>query len=267
MFAETSVRRRLEAGENQSGLFMNLGNFVAAELAGRAGFDVLVLDQEHSPWDYVNAIHAMNAVRGTGSEVWVRIPGLDQAYIKRILDCGATGVMCPMIGTREEAERFVSYCRYAPHGIRGYAPTMTRHTGYGYERDEYFRRVDADLAIMAQIETRDGVDNAEAIAAVEGLDIVFIGPMDLSKSLGRTGEFSHPEVVAAVRRIEDAVRKAGKILGTLALPGQDLAGFLERGYRFVIVGADLGILRSGLEALAKAVKAANEKDGGKAQRT
>lgn len=97
----------------QFGIFLDMGSYVAAEVAGHAGYDVLVLDHEHSPNDFVNAIHSMNAARGTGAECWVRIPGNDQAYAKRILDSGADGIMCPMINTAAEVRQFVSYCRYA----------------------------------------------------------------------------------------------------------------------------------------------------------
>jgi len=251
MFGDVSVRKRLEARQVQFALFLELGSIAAAEIAGHAGYDVLLLDHEHSPYDYVNAIHCMNAARGTGAECWVRIPGNDQAYVKRILDSGADGIMCPMINTAEEARQFVSYCRFAPLGFRGYAPTIGRYTSYGYRREEYFRRVNADLAIMVQIETAEAVDNTAAITAVDGVNIVFIGPADLSNSLGFPGQFNHPTVASAFQRAEDAIKQSGKILGTMLMPGQDVAALIQRGYDFIITGADLGIMRTGMENQVK----------------
>jgi 4-hydroxy-2-oxoheptanedioate aldolase len=221
---------------------------IATELGGWAGYDVLMLDHEHSPADVMNAFHCMNAARGTGAEVWVRIPGNDADYVKKILDCGADGIMCPMVNTADDAARLVAACRYPPHGIRGFAPTLTRHTCFGFRREEYFRRVDEDLLIMAQIESREAVDNAEAIAAVEALHMLFIGPMDLSKSLGHTNEMSHPVVAEAIRHIEAAIRKNGKLMGTLLMPGGDLGALIDRGYTFILLGSDVGLLRTAMQS-------------------
>jgi 2-keto-3-deoxy-L-rhamnonate aldolase RhmA len=254
MFGPVSVRKRLEAKQVQFALFLDLGSLAAAEIAGHAGYDVLLLDQEHSPYGFENAIHCMNAARGTGAECWVRIPGNDVAYVKRILDCGADGIMCPMINSAEEARQFVSYCRYAPLGIRGYAPTICRYNSYGYRREEYSRRVNEDLSIMVQIEMPEGVENAERIAAVEGVSIVFIGPADLSNSLGFPGQFNHPTVLSAFQRVEEAVKRSGKVLGTMLMPGQEVGALIQRGYDFIITGADLGIMRAGMEGQVKLLK-------------
>lgn len=254
MFGPMSVRKRLEANQVEFALFLELGSVAATEIAGHAGYDVLLLDHEHSPNDFVNALHCMNAARGTAAECWVRIPGNDQAYVKRILDCGADGIMCPMINSADEARQFVSYCRYAPLGIRGCAPTICRYNSYGYRRDEYSRRVNEDLAIMVQIETGEAVENAERIAGVEGVNIVFIGPADLSNSLGLPGQFNHPTVASAFQRAEEAIKRSGKVLGTMLMPGQDLATLIQRGYDFIITGADLGIMRTGMENQAKMLR-------------
>jgi 4-hydroxy-2-oxoheptanedioate aldolase len=180
---------------------------------------------------------------------------------KRILDSGADGIICPMINTAAEARQFVSYCRYALLGIRGYATTICRHTSYGYCREEHFRRVHEDLAIMVQIETREAVDNTAAIAAKDGVNVVFIGPMDLSKSLGFPGEVTHPVVQDALRQAEETIRKSGKIMGTMLVPGFELGALIERRYDFIITGADIGILRSGMENQVKGLLEAAKKSG------
>lgn len=261
MFGPMSVRKRLEAKQVQFALFLELGSFAATEIAGRAGYDVVLLDHEHGPYDFVNAIHCMNAARGTEAESWVRIPGNDQAYVKRILDSGADGIMCPMINTPEEAKQFVASCRYAPLGVRGYAPTICRYNSYGYRRDEYSKRVNDDLAIMVQIETEEAVDNAEHIASVEGVNIVFIGPADLSNGLGFPGQFTHPIVAKAFQRAEEAIKRSGKVLGTMLMPGQDVGTLIQKGYDFIIAGAELGIMRAGMEAQVKMLKETLTKAG------
>lgn len=266
MSRSLSVRKRLAAKEVQLALFLALGSVAAAEIAGHAGYDVLLIDHEHSPYDFESALHCMNAARGTAAETWVRIPANDQAYVKRILDCGADGIMCPMINSAEDAARLVSYCRYAPRGVRGFAPTVCRYNSYGYRREEYSRRIDQDLAIMVQVETQIAVDNAAQIAAVEGVDIVFVGPADLSASLGVPGQFAHPQLMAAFDQVERATRAAGKVLGTMLMPGQEAASLIARGYDFIVTGVDLALMRSGMESQTKTFRDTLAKAGRAAAR-
>jgi 2-keto-3-deoxy-L-rhamnonate aldolase RhmA len=163
-----------------------------------------------------------------------------------------------MINTATEAERFVRSCRYPPHGFRGYAPTVGRMTSYGYRREEYFQRIESDLAIMVQIETEEAVGNAGDIAKVEGVHIVFIGPMDLSMNLGYPGQVSHPVVSDALRHVEAAVKQTGKALGTIVTPAHDVKVLIERGYRFIVPAGDIGLLRAGMEAQMKALRDARD---------
>jgi 2-keto-3-deoxy-L-rhamnonate aldolase RhmA len=146
-------------------------------------------------------------------------------------------------------------------GIRGYATTIGRHFSYGFHRKKYFRRSHEDLAIMAQIETHEAVDNMAAITAVDGVSVVFIGRMDLSKSPGFPGEVAHPVVQDALRRTEAAIRKSGKAMGTMVVPGFELGGILEPGYDFIITGADKGILRGGMENQARRLLEAAQESG------
>lgn len=252
MFGPVSVRQRLENGKAHFGLFMNSESPVVTEIASRAGYDVLLLDYEHSPGGVESAIANMNAARGSGTECWVRVPENNVAYAKKFLDAGADGIMCPMIKDAEDAARFVSYCRYPKDGgIRGLAPAATRHSSYGFYRDEYLSRVKDDLAVLVQIETAEAVENADEICQVEGLNILFIGPMDLSASLGHMGEFSHPTVVNAIKRVEQAAKKHNKLLSTLYMPGQDMKGMLDRGYNCIFGGGDIGVIRTGMQNMVK----------------
>lgn len=259
MWQSPSVRQRLASGKQQFGLFMNTCSPVVTEIAARAGFDVLLFDHEHGPGSVQDAIACMNAARGSNAECWVRVPNNDPVYPKNYLDAGADGIMCPMVSTAEEARRFVSYCQYPPHGIRGLAPAATRHSNFGYTRDEYLKRVKDNLTILIQIETREAVENVEAIAAVDGVDVLFLGPIDLSASLGVFGEFNHPIMLDAMKRIEAAARKAKKPLATLYMPGMDVKNLVERGYTMLIGGGDIGVIRTGMQGtMAMLQKAAAE---------
>ena len=249
MFGAISLRKRLESGKVHFGIFLNSGSEVVTEIAARAGFDALLLDYEHSPGDVANAVACMNAARGSGTECWIRVPGNDIVYAKKFLDAGADGIMCPMIHDANEARSFVSYCQYPPHGVRGLAPAATRHSSYGFWRDEYLRRVRDDLAVLVQIETKEAVDNCEEIATVDGLNIMFIGPMDLSASLGHFGEFKHPVVTEAIAHIEAVAKKHKKPLATLYMPGQDLQGMIDRGYSLIFGGGDIAVIRTGMQGM------------------
>lgn len=244
MFANGSIRQGIDRGEFYFGCFSNMASAIPVHIAAHTGYDFVVLDHEHSPADFHDAIECMNAAQGSQAEIWVRVPMNDQAYIKRILDCGASGIMCPMISTAEDARRLVSYCTYPPDGVRGTAPNLCRHTDYGIRRDDYMARIVPDINVMAQIETRTALENIDAIAAVKGVTLFFIGPFDLSADLGYAGQFDHPTVVEAIQRIENAVKQAGKPLATIVLPGQDPAALRARGYSLLITGSDVAMLRA-----------------------
>jgi 2-keto-3-deoxy-L-rhamnonate aldolase RhmA len=258
MFGPTSARKKLESDQLQFGLFLNTVSPTVTEIAARAGFDILMLDHEHGPGTVPDAIACMNAARGSDTEIWIRVPGNDIVYAKQYLDAGADGIMCPMINSAEEARRFVSYCHYPPYGIRGLATGATRHSSYGYYRDEYLARVRDDLSVLVQIETVQAVEQVEEIAAVDGVNILFVGPMDLSGCLGHLGEYNHPLVLDAMRKIEAAAHKHNKVLGTLYMPGMDLQGLLQRGYKFILGGGDLGIIRTGMQGMVKSLHKAAE---------
>ena len=247
MFGEISVRKRLEAGRVQLAVFSNLGNAPSVEIAARTGFDVVILDHEHSPASLDNALACMNAARGTNAEIWVRVPASEQAYIKRVLDCGADGIMAPMIESAEDARRLVSYANYPPKGIRGHAPGANRHTSYGFLREEYYKKIGDNLSVMLQIETADAVKNIESIVDVDGITIFFIGPFDLSAAMGCLGQFAHPDLVAAIDKVEKAVKSRGKILGTMAVPGgKPVADLVAAGYQFIITGSDIIYMKAGM---------------------
>lgn len=255
-----SFKSRLQAGRPAIGCFLNMANGMAAEICARAGFDMVLIDCEHGPGDIAAAIHQMQAANAGGCPAMVRVPWNDMVYLKRILDAGAQGVMIPAIGTAEEARAAVAACRYPPRGVRGIAYPIVRASGYGTDLATYLGQTVDELLIMAQIETGAGVENAAAIAGTEGVDLIFVGPMDLSASLGHFGQPDHPEVRKAIDSVKAAVKQAGKLIGIIPTPEFDARTLFDQGYDLVLDGADVAFLRDG--ALAK-VRAVADITGGK----
>jgi 4-hydroxy-2-oxoheptanedioate aldolase len=241
-------KRALRAGRPQIGLWSSLASHLAAELVAGAGFDWLLLDMEHAP-NELPMIHAqLQAVAGGSAHPIVRPPWNDMVVIKRLLDIGVQSLLIPYVQTAEEARNAVAYTRYPPQGLRGFA-TGPRANNYGRITD-YVQTYADELCLLVQVETRQGLDNLEAIAAVDGVDGVFIGPADLAAALGHPGELTHPDVQAA---IEDAIGRLvaiGKPPGILTGDEALAHRYLELGCRFTAVGADLALLRAGADALA-----------------
>jgi 4-hydroxy-2-oxoheptanedioate aldolase len=238
----------LSAGRQQIGLWTSLGSPISTEVAAGAGFDWLLLDMEHSPNDLRDIYGQLQAMgEGTAQPV-VRVPSDDPGIIKRILDTGAQSLMVPNVEDADQARRVVAATRYAPAGFRGFSQSP-RAARFGRIPD-YHARANAEICVLVQVESRRALDNLEAIAAVEGVDGVFIGPGDLSASLGYLGQQNHPEVV---RTIEEAIARIGrtaKAAGILT-PSEELARrYIAAGTRFTAVGSDLGLLARSAEALA-----------------
>jgi 4-hydroxy-2-oxoheptanedioate aldolase len=249
---QNAFKRALAAGKPQIGLWSSLASSYSVEVIAGAGFDWLLLDCEHSPNDLENLLTQLQAAAPYPAHSVVRVPWNDMVTIKRVLDIGAQSLLVPYVSTPEEARSAVSFTRYPPAGARGVAGT-TRATRFGRIKD-YAKRAHEELCVLVQVETQAALDNIEPICAVEGIDGVFIGPADLHASLGHTGEIAHPQVKP---RIDDAIRrirKCGKAPGILTPSEADARRWLECGALFVAVGADVGILARGAEALAAKFK-------------
>jgi 4-hydroxy-2-oxoheptanedioate aldolase len=245
-------KQALAAGRPQIGLWCSLASNYAVEAVAGAGFDWLLLDMEHAPNDLESLLSQLQAAAPYGTHPIVRVPWNDMVTIKRVLDVGAQTLLIPMVDTPEQAREAVSSMRYPPAGVRGVAGT-TRASGFGRIRD-YAKRANEQVCVLVQVETAQALENLDAIAAVDGVDGVFIGPADLHASLGYTGELHHPEVWP---KIEDAMRRiraAGKAPGFLTPNEADARRILEIGGLFVAVGADIGLMARGADALAKKFK-------------
>jgi 4-hydroxy-2-oxoheptanedioate aldolase len=251
-FPTNKFKANLKSGRQQVGLWSSLSSAAATEILCDSGFDWVLIDTEHAPNETPMVADQLRAASmGTASPV-VRPAWNDVVILKRLLDIGVQTLLVPFIQSADEAARAVAATRYPPRGIRGVA-SVHRANRYGRTPD-YFKRADDEMCVLVQLETRTAVDALEEIAAVEGVDAVFIGPSDLAASLGYLGNNAHPEVRGT---IEQACRRAqaiGKPIGILAPIEADARTYLDMGFAFVAVGSDVVVLRKGCDALVKLFK-------------
>ena len=241
-------KRALAAGQVQIGLWNSLASAATVEVVAGAGFDWLLVDMEHSPNDLplVHAqLQALAAYPNTAPVV--RPPWNDMVTMKRLLDLGVQNFLVPYVQNAAEAAAAVSFTRYPPHGVRGFA-SASRATRFGREPD-YWQHAHENICVLVQVETLQALNEIEAIAAVDGVDGIFIGPGDLSASMGHLGKPSHPEVVAtiddAMRRIHATGKPSGFLTGDESLAKHDL----QLGCQFVAVGADVALLARAADGL------------------
>ncbi|MBT8496964.1 alpha-dehydro-beta-deoxy-D-glucarate aldolase [Pantoea agglomerans] len=245
-------RRRLLAGETLIGSWCALASPISTEILGLAGFDWLVLDGEHAPNDITTFVPQLMALKGSHSAPVVRPPCNEPVIIKRLLDIGFNNFLVPFVETEEEAVRAVASTRYPPVGIRGVSVSH-RSNMYGTLPD-YNSTINDNVTVLVQIETQQAVDNIDAIAAVDGVDGIFVGPGDLSAALGYLGQPAHPEVLKVIKHIFERAKAAGKPSGILAPVEADARRYLEWGATFVAVGSDVGMFRNASQALCDKFK-------------
>src|SRR5260221_5809333 len=243
---QNNFKRALKAGKPQIGLWSTLSSNYSVEVIAGAGYDWILLDTEHSPNELENLLTQLQAAAPYPTHAVVRVPWNDMVTIKRVLDIGAQSILIPYVSTAEEAKAAVSYTRYPPQGVRGVAGS-TRASRFGRVKD-YAKRAHEELCVLVQVETQQGLDNIEAIAAVEGVDGVFIGPADLHASLGYMGEITNPKVMPVIDEAIKRIRKAGKAPGILTPNEEHAKRQLGVGALFVAGGNDNGILARGAEA-------------------
>jgi 2-dehydro-3-deoxyglucarate aldolase/4-hydroxy-2-oxoheptanedioate aldolase len=222
------------------GTWLMSGAPSTAEALGFCGFDFLVVDMEHVPIDLSETIAILRAIAGTPAEALVRLAWNDQVLVKRVLDAGATSLMFPFIQTAEEARRAVSFTRYPPAGVRGVA-AIHRGSRYGRAPD-YLKTAGDRIAVVLQLETPAAVERTAEIAAVDGVDALFLGPGDLSAAMDRIGEIGHPQVQALIARAAELAHAAGKPIGIVG-PNPEMVGrFLGYGYDWAAVASDLAMM-------------------------
>jgi len=246
------LKRALRGNEVQIGLWSCLASPVAAEVVAGSGFDWILLDTEHAPNDVGDIHRQLQAMQGSAVSAVVRPAWNDPVLFKRLLDVGVQSFVVPFVQDPSEARRAVAATRYPPRGIRGVA-TTTRASRYGRVKD-YLSRASDEICVIVQVETRAALGQIDAIAAVDGVDGLFIGPSDLAADLGHLGDNGHPEVRAAIEDAIGRIRAAGKAAGILAPVEADARHWIDVGCRFVGVGNDAAVLARQTEALAAKFK-------------
>ncbi len=244
-----TFKRALREGRHQTGLWMTLASHYATESVAAAGFDWLLLDMEHSPNDYDDILRQMQVVAGYPTHAVVRPAWNDPLAFKRLLDTGAQTLLVPYVQNADEALAAVRAMRYPPHGIRGMS-AVTRATGFGRVAD-YAHRCNDELCLLVQVETVEALTQIEAIAAVDGVDGIFIGPGDLAASMGIAGQLKHPRLLLA---IDDAIARivaCGKAAGILTGDRQLARHFMDRGTSFTAVGVDASLLARAADDLVR----------------
>jgi 4-hydroxy-2-oxoheptanedioate aldolase len=246
-------KQAIKSGKPQIGIWSSLCSYIAAEVLADAGFDWVLLDTEHSPNELPMVQNQLDALSyGTGTtEGIVRPAWNDIVLIKRYLDVGARTLLIPYVQNAEEARRAVTGLRYPPGGMRGVSG-CTRANRYGRVKD-YFKHVHDEVCLLLQVETRTALSNLEAIAEIDGVDGIFIGPNDLAADMGHLGNWQHPEVWKVMEDAAKRIRKVGKAPGIL-VGEADGKRCIEMGYLFVAVGSDLVMLARGADALAAKFK-------------
>jgi 2-dehydro-3-deoxyglucarate aldolase/4-hydroxy-2-oxoheptanedioate aldolase len=238
------VKRGLREGRPTAGAWLGLCSAISAEVMSGAGFDWLLIDMEHGHGDYQTLLGQLQAIEGSPVIPVVRVQWNDPAVIKRVLDLGAYGVMVPWIANRAEAEAAVRAAKYPPQGIRGIAGSH-RAGGYGRHAAEYWKRANDEILVIIQIETASAVADIDAIVKIPGVDVVFVGPADLSTSLGHMGNPAHPTVQAAIEKVEAAAKAQGVALGNITRNWDQARELYKKGYQFLTLTSETNLLVQG----------------------
>lgn len=263
MATHNSIKKRLRNGECLNGCWVQMFSPIATQILATSGYDMAFIDLEHGPGSYTEAISMMQALTlktsGYGCAPMIRTSSSDIVDIKRSLDIGPEGIMIPNVRNAEEAKSVVEATRYGPAGNRGAAPRIIRASGYGTDVDRYAEFMANDFLLIAQIECEEAVDDIENIAATEGIDMLFIGPSDLSASLGAIGDYESKKFNDAYNRIEEVTLKADKLLGTIPLPNRDPKHLFNSGHTLVLAGTDSLLLQASANADVVALQKAGKR--------
>ncbi len=248
------VREKLRAGQPSIGCFLGLGSPNVAELLARAGFDWLIVETEHNGLDSAEIQHMLMAMNGTNTIPLVRIPSSNYVFIQRALDMGALGIVVPMVKTADEARAIVAATRYPPHGTRSFGPL--RASNYSFDNLDYFNRANDNILVTLILETKEAVDNLDAIAAVPGVDALYLGPFDLCLSMGLNPmNQPFPQIDAVMERMIAISRTTGVAAGTGAGTPEQVRQRQAQGFTMLGYGPDYAMLanaaRAGLDAFER----------------
>ena len=250
------LARRLRAGETVFSGWCTLASPIVAETVAREGFTAVTLDQQHGLWDTASILAGIAALHHAGAAPVVRVPLGDFGFVSRALDFGAEAIIAPMINSVADARRFAAVAKYPPIGERSWGPQRAMLLQGQTLATDYLRDANTGTLTLAMIETPQALEQVDAIAATPGIDALFIGPYDLSTSLsaGKAQDINAPEVDKAIDAIHAAAVKAGKIPGIYCSTPERALAMAKRGFKFLTIGNDLGLVRSAAAAQIKALK-------------
>jgi len=246
-----SFRKELLGGKKLIGTLVSLPNPSVTEILCDAGFDWLFIDGEHSPLT-IGDIQNMLQAAGDRCSCVVRIPANDEVFIKQVLDVGAAGIIAPHVNTAEIAEQVVRFAKYPPSGERSVG--VARASAYGFQFADYVKNANDQLAVVVQIEHVEAARNIESILEVDGVDAVFIGPYDLSASMGKPGKIQDPEVQNYMNQVREACRQCKKPIGIFAINVEDARPYLDQGYALIAVGVDTMMFGQAARDIVKKMK-------------
>ena len=242
MSHSTSLKQRLGRGEQLTGCFISLFNPLATEIVANTGYDIALIDMEHGPGSHMDAIGCLQAIKSTSCSGVIRTSSSNIVEIKRTMDIGPAGIMVPNITSVAEAKSVIKHCRYAPSGDRGAAPGFMRATGYSKNLNDYPRFLEEDFLLILQIESPEAIEELEDIVALDGFDMIFIGPADLSAKLGKLGDFTSTKFISAFTTIEQQVVRSQKSLGCITFNQWDAKKLYNNGHQLVISNSDALLL-------------------------
>lgn len=248
----TSLKDRIRKGETTFGSWILTGSPIVVDVLSNLGFDWLVFDMEHSPISLDTTAGMIQVLNRSEIAPLVRIAQIDQAGPKHVLDAGAKGVVAPLVNTAEDAERVVAFCKYPPAGVRGVAGAKASR--YGLDLGNYIRRANEETIVVVQIETPQSLKNVGEIVAVKGVDVAFVGPMDLTMNLGLFDNRSNAKVLEAMKEVVKACGDAGKTAGVFAANVKEAELAVERGFKFVSLASDVDHLIGGARSFLSALK-------------
>ena len=251
------LKQKLLKNKKVLGCWTSLDNEITSELLALVGFDFLLIDHEHGYGDPRGITRQLQSLKETKCSALVRMPKDDEVYVKKTLDAGVNSIMFPAVKNKKEAKNIVEMCRYAPKGYRGVAPGMIRATDYGLNIQNYFENIEKNLLIVCQIENEEGVSNIQDIADVEGVDMLFIGPMDLSTNIDCFGKFNDPKFVNLIEKAKKDIIKTTKFSGIIPYGNNSWQDLLDYGFNLTTVGTELTLLRDTSKALIKKFKELN----------
>jgi 4-hydroxy-2-oxoheptanedioate aldolase len=247
------MKKALAAKETLYGLWLALADAYSTEVCATAGFDWLLIDSEHAPNDLRTILAQLQTIAAFTSHAVVRLPSQDPIFIKQVLEIGARNLLIPMVETSEQAKALVTASYYPPLGTRGVGSSIARVSGFS-KNSSYLKSANANICLLAQVESVCGIESLEAIAGVAGIDGIFIGPADLAASLGYLGEPQHPVVQEVIRSAALRLRAVGKPAGILVTNEQAAHSALAWGYTFVALGVDTLLLANATRQLLKQYK-------------